>query len=201
MKQGKLFNNVEDFINWNFYVCSSSHWHHTGIIIFKRLFKFFFKSLFHPVPCTHISKRWKVNYSQVTWNWGSFLPISTELYLSLILINSPKCLVIYDSKTTHIDIWCSSRQYILKIKVKQLICSFIQFESSPTHGNDRITTNHTTAGDDIGEVMVLSEDEWQKQKKLDQKKRHGIVLWWRPITTLTYFFFELGILLHDYKER
>lgn len=109
--------------------------------------------------------------------------------------------MIYDSKTTHIDIWCSSRQYILKIKVKQLICSFIQFESSPTDGNDRITTNHTTAGDDIGEVMVLSEDEWQKQKKLDQKKRHGIVLWWRPITTLTYFFFELGILLHDYKER
>ncbi|XP_073257303.1 vacuole membrane protein 1-like isoform X2 [Porites lutea] len=68
-------------------------------------------------------------------------------------------------------------------------------------GNDRITTNHTTAGDDIREVMVLSEDEWQKQKKLDQKKRHGIVLWWRPITTLKYFFFELGILLHDYKER
>lgn len=68
-------------------------------------------------------------------------------------------------------------------------------------GNDHITTNHTTAGDDIGEVVVLSEDEWQKQKKLDQKKRHGIVLWRRPITTLTYFCFELGILLHDYKER
>ena len=59
MKQGKLFNNVVDFINWNFYICSSSHWHHTGVIIFKRLFKFFFKSLFHPVPCTHISKGWK----------------------------------------------------------------------------------------------------------------------------------------------
>lgn len=94
-----------------------------------------------------------------------------------------------------------STMYILKIKVKLLICSFIQFSSSPTDGNDHITTNHTTAGDDIGEVVVLSEDEWQKQKKLDQKKRHGIVLWRHPITTLTYFCFELGILLHDYKER
>ena len=95
MKQGKLFNNVVDFINWNFCICSSSHWHHTGVVIFKRLFKFYFKSLFHPVPCTHISKRWKVNYSQVTWNSGSFLLISTELYLSLILINFPK-----------INAWC-----------------------------------------------------------------------------------------------
>ena len=72
---------------------------------------------------------------------------------------------------------------------------------SPTAENDHVLNNHTTIDDDISEVTVLSEDEMRKQKKLDQKKRHGIVLWLRPITTLTYFCFELGILLRDYKER
>lgn len=67
--------------------------------------------------------------------------------------------------------------------------------------SDHMVNNHTTTDDNISEVTVLSEDEMRKQKKLDQKKRHGIVLWLRPITTLTYFCFELGILLRDYKER
>lgn len=67
--------------------------------------------------------------------------------------------------------------------------------------HDHAFNNQTTTADEIGEVAVLTDDEMREQKKLDQKKRHGIVLWRRPITTLMYFCFELGILLHDYKDR
>ncbi|KAL9980080.1 hypothetical protein ACROYT_G008623 [Oculina patagonica] len=66
--------------------------------------------------------------------------------------------------------------------------------------NDHVVNNQTLPSNGISDV-VMSEEDMQKQKKLDQKKRHGIVLWRRPIVTLTYFCFEMGILLHDYKER
>lgn len=66
--------------------------------------------------------------------------------------------------------------------------------------NDHVMNNQTAPSDVISDV-VMSEEEMRKQRKLDQKKRHGIVLWRHPIVTLTYFCFEMGILLHDYKER
>ena len=71
---------------------------------------------------------------------------------------------------------------------------------SPTAENDHVINNQSVPSDGVSDV-VMSEEEMQKQKKLDQKKRHGIVLWRHPIVTLTYFCFEMGILLHDYKER
>lgn len=67
--------------------------------------------------------------------------------------------------------------------------------------HDHALNNQTKEAGEIGEVTLVTEAELQKQKKLDQQKRHGIVLWRRPVTTLTYFCFEMGILLHDYKER
>ena len=70
---------------------------------------------------------------------------------------------------------------------------------SLTVENDHMMNNQTAPSDGISDVM--SEEEIRKQRKLDQKKRHGIVLWRRPIVTLTYFCLETGILLHDYKER
>ena len=60
--------------------------------------------------------------------------------------------------------------------------------------NQTVPVNGVSAG-------VLSEDEIRAQKKIDQKRRQGIVLWRQPFLTLTYFSFEMGILLHDYKER
>ncbi|KAJ7375039.1 Vacuolar membrane protease [Desmophyllum pertusum] len=66
--------------------------------------------------------------------------------------------------------------------------------------NDHVINNKTEPADAISDV-VMSEDEMRKQRKLDQKKRHSIVLWRRPIVTMTYFCFEMGILLRDYKER
>ena len=66
--------------------------------------------------------------------------------------------------------------------------------------NDLVMNNQTAPSDGIS-TNGMSEEEMRKQRKLDQKKRHGIVLWRRPIVTLTYFCFEMGILLHDYKER
>jgi len=45
------------------------------------------------------------------------------------------------------------------------------------------------------------EEEMRRQRRKDQRERHKIVLWRKPIVTLTYFFLELVILLHDYKER
>ena len=71
---------------------------------------------------------------------------------------------------------------------------------SLTVENDHLINNQTPPSDGISDVVV-SEEEMRKQKKLDQKRRHGIVLWRRPIVTLTYFCLEMGILLHDYKER
>ncbi|KAK2558269.1 Vacuole membrane protein 1 [Acropora cervicornis] len=53
------------------------------------------------------------------------------------------------------------------------------------------------SSDDAG----ITEADFQMQKKLDQKRRRGIVLWLRPIITLKYFLLELGILLNDYTER
>ena len=71
---------------------------------------------------------------------------------------------------------------------------------SPTVENDHVMNNQTAPSDGISDI-VMSDEEMRKQRKLDQKKRHGIVLWRRPIVTLTYFCLEMGILLHDYKER
>ena len=71
---------------------------------------------------------------------------------------------------------------------------------SPTGENDHVMNNQTAPSGGISDV-VMSEEEMRKQRKLDQKKRHGIVLWRRPIVTFTYFCFEMAILLHDYKER
>lgn len=71
---------------------------------------------------------------------------------------------------------------------------------SPTVESDHVMNNQTAPSDIINDVLT-SDEEMRKQRKLDQKKRHGIVLWRRPIVTLTYFSFEMGILLHDYKER
>lgn len=69
-----------------------------------------------------------------------------------------------------------------------------------TAENDHVVNNQTVPVNGVSEG-VLSEDEMRAQRKLDQKRRHGIVLWRRPIVTLTYFCFEMGILLQDYKER
>ena len=53
------------------------------------------------------------------------------------------------------------------------------------------------SSDDAG----ITEADFQMQKKLDQRRRRGIVLWLRPIITLKHFLLELGILLNDYTER
>lgn len=67
--------------------------------------------------------------------------------------------------------------------------------------HDHVLNNQTKAVDEVSDVAVITEAELHRQKKLDQKRRHGIVLWRHPITTLTYFCLELGILLNDYTER
>ena len=84
--------------------------------------------------------------------------------------------------------------------VQHILFSVIRF-SLTVENHDHALNNQTKPADEIGEVTVLTHDELQKQKKLDQKRRHGIVLWRCPITTLTYFCFEMGILLSDYKAR
>ena len=45
------------------------------------------------------------------------------------------------------------------------------------------------------------EEEMERQRKLDQKRRHGIVLWRKPIITLQYFFLETIIVLNEYRGR
>ena len=71
---------------------------------------------------------------------------------------------------------------------------------SLTVENDHVMNNQTPLSDGITDVVVSEEEMW-KQRKLDQKRRHGIVLWRCPIVTLTYFCLETGLILHDYKER
>lgn len=66
--------------------------------------------------------------------------------------------------------------------------------------NDHVVKNQTMPINGVS-AGILTEDEMRAQKKIDQKRRQGIVLWRQPIVTLTYFCFEMGILLHDYKER
>ena len=72
---------------------------------------------------------------------------------------------------------------------------------STDENHDYQLTSQTEIVYEISDNAGMTEAQFQMQKKLDQKRRRGIVLWLHPITTLKYFLLELGILLNDYTER
>ncbi|XP_031560842.1 vacuole membrane protein 1-like isoform X2 [Actinia tenebrosa] len=72
-----------------------------------------------------------------------------------------------------------------------------------TENNINLVQNSVDSSgiNDVNKKELDYEEEMRKQRKIDQRERHKIVLWRKPLTTLTYFFLEVLILLRDYKER
>lgn len=112
-------------------------------------------------------------------------------YLDLYFISMAMC----NSYSRISFYWYSALLLILERVI------FIPSMFSTGENHDYQLNSQTELVYESSDNAGITETDFQMQKKLDQRRRRGIVLWLRPITTLKYFLLELGILLNDYTER